>query len=278
MIGKPARRIERVVLALDAVSENRPAIEAAVRLAARWHARVHAVFVEDDDLLRLADLPFVRHFSFGRGFEAVSLAEAEGHLRAFAEHARRELSSAARRHGVDWSFDIVRGTAGAAIVGASPTDFFVAGTATRPIGWHFRIEHRWWPATNPEATGFLLAVRTWEPRGTVVALINGQDESAERLLDTAAQVATADGRRLVVICPAALAEGEAFGTWLGGRVSQYPGPVEIDLLPGEPPGLVRRLLQLDCRLVALTSADARAQPPALRALAAEAGCDVLVVR
>src|SRR4029077_3506266 len=50
--------VERVVVALDAASENRAAIGAAARLAARWKARLHGVFVEDDDLIRLAHLPF----------------------------------------------------------------------------------------------------------------------------------------------------------------------------------------------------------------------------
>ena len=62
-------RIERVVVALDAVSENRATIDTAARLAARWRARLHGVFVEDDDLLRLANLPFARQVSLGVGVE-----------------------------------------------------------------------------------------------------------------------------------------------------------------------------------------------------------------
>ena len=46
------RAIERVVVTLDAASENRAAIETAARLAARAKAPLHGIFVEDEDLLR----------------------------------------------------------------------------------------------------------------------------------------------------------------------------------------------------------------------------------
>ena len=92
--------IARVVVALDATSENRAAIDTAVRLAERWKLPLHAVFIEDDDLLRLAVLPFARQVSLGFGAEALTTAHAQGQLRAYAEQARRELLAAAQRHHV----------------------------------------------------------------------------------------------------------------------------------------------------------------------------------
>ena len=57
--------IDRVVVPLDAAAESRHAIETAARLAARAGAPLHGVFVEDEDLLRLASLPFARQFTLG---------------------------------------------------------------------------------------------------------------------------------------------------------------------------------------------------------------------
>ena len=77
--------IERIVVVLDAASENRAAIGTAARLAARWKVHLHGVFVEDDDLIRLADLPFARQVTLGFGVEPLDLQQAERQMRAYAE-------------------------------------------------------------------------------------------------------------------------------------------------------------------------------------------------
>jgi hypothetical protein len=271
-------RIERVVVALDAVSENRAAIDTAARLAARWQARLHGVFVEDDDLLRLANLPFARQVSLGAGVETLTLQQAERQLRAFAEYARRDLAAAAQRRNVAWSFDVVRGAASAGLGAASATDFVVAGTATRPVGRSFRIETRWWSEVAPATASFLLSSRSWDQHGAVIAIVHNREPPAERLLDAAAQLAEAAGGQLTVICPGELADDESFVGWLSERLDHYGVPVEIDLAPDNPAAVIRRIAELEGRLVAIAADDPQAQPANLRRLVARAGCDVLVVR
>jgi hypothetical protein len=239
---------------------------------------LHAVFVEDDDLLRLAELPFARQVSLGGGVEPWTVQRAQRQLRALAEYARREFETVARRLGVTSSFDIVRGVAGSAIAQASASDFLVAGTATRAIGRYFRVEHRWWAAASPVATSFLLASRVWGESGPVVALLTARDDAGERLIEAAAQLAAASGERLVVVCPAALAEEEGIGAWLADHVAGLVVPVEIDIAPSDPAILIRRLAALGCWLVALSAADPLAQPAKLRDLTGRLDCDVLVVR
>ena len=151
--------IERIVVALDAASENRAAIATAARLAARWKAHLHGVFVEDDDLMRLARLPFARQVTFGFGVEALNLQQARRQTRAFADRASHELAAAAHRHHVEWSFETVHDAAASRIGAAEVTDFLVFGTATRPIGGHFRVECRWWSVVGPGASSLLLAHR-----------------------------------------------------------------------------------------------------------------------
>ena len=272
-------RIERVVVALDAVSENRAAIDTAARLAARWRARLHGVFVEDDDLLRLANLPFARQVSLGAGVERLTLQQAERQMRAFAEYARRDLAAAARRRGIAWTFDIVRGVSGTEMTGSVEGDFLVAGTATRPIGGHFRIDCRWWSNAGPPASSFLLASRQWEQEaGAIVALLRNRDPAGERLIAAAARLAEANGARLTVICPEELNDDEEFAPWLSDRLAPFSIAVEIDLTPTGPTALIRRILELEGRLVAIAAEDPQARPENLRQLVARIGCDVLVVR
>jgi hypothetical protein len=273
MIGN----IERVVVALDAVSENRAAIDAASRLAARWKTRLHGVFVEDDDLLRFADLPFARQVSLGAGVERLTGQQAQRQLRAFAERARRDVTAAARRYGIESSFEIVRGAA-VGHVAATSTDFLVAASLTRPIDGHFRVECRWWSVVEPASASFLLTHRDWDPQGTIVALLHHREPAAERLLAAAAHLAEHAGGRLAVICAQDLVDDEGFEAWLGERLARYAVRVEIDLAPSEPAALISRIVELDCRIVAIEAGGSDARVDRLRDMVTRISCDVLVVR
>ena len=119
--------IERVVVTLDAASENQTAIDTAVRVAARTGMPLHGLFVEDQDLFRLADLPFARQVTIGRGAEPLSAENIALQLRVEAERARHELVGAAKRHQVECTFEIVRGTSELRVAGASERDLVITG-------------------------------------------------------------------------------------------------------------------------------------------------------
>src|SRR6516225_6029925 len=99
--------IKRVVVSLDAVSETAPAIDTAARLAARWQVPLRGVFIEDEELIGFAGLPFARQVTLA-GLEPLTKDHIEDHFRAFAERSQRELAAAAARHSVEWSFEVVR--------------------------------------------------------------------------------------------------------------------------------------------------------------------------
>ena len=269
--------IERIVVALDAASENRTAINTAARLAARWKAPMHGVFVEDDDLIRLANLPFARQVTLGLGVENFDLQQAERHMRAYAEHTRRDLAAAARRHGVEWTFEIVRGAPDQPLGAASANDFLVCSTTTRPVGGHFRVECRWWSGFEPNAGSFLLAHRD-RHEGRVAALVFDQGPASERLLAAAARLAEANGGGLTVVSPPELAVSARFKPWLDRALAGQPVMVEVALAPAEAAALYRRIVALDCRVVALASGAPAAQSDRLRAMVAQIACDVLIVR
>jgi hypothetical protein len=266
--------IERIVVALDAVSENRAAIGAAARLAARWRARLHGVFVEDDDLIRLANLPFARQVTLGGGVETLDPRQAARHMRVFAERARGDLADSARRHGVEYSFEIVRDAAAA---GGTSGEFLVAGMSTRPIGRHFRVECRWWAAGDAGPPARLLAHHASDPRGALAVLLRGRSEAAERLLEAAIRLAEASESRLAVICEPAIAQAPGFKSWLDAHLADHAVEVDIDLLPDRS-ALHRRAAELRCRLVAVEAGGDEARPERLRELIATIACDVLLVR
>ena len=117
--GPPlSKPIERVVVALDATAEIRPAIDVAARLAAGAGAPLHAVFVEDEDLLSLAGLEVAREVVAGAGAGPLTAEQLELQLRAAAVRARQDLLAAAQIHALEYSFEIVRGGAQTALSGS----------------------------------------------------------------------------------------------------------------------------------------------------------------
>ena len=187
------QEINRVIVPLDAASETGTAIDTAARLAARWRVPLHGVFIEDEELIGLASLPFARQVTLGAGVEPLTRDRVEDHFRAFAERARRELAAAAERYDVEWSFEAVRGPLAPDMLGGEH-DFVVAGVASRPIGDHFRIASRCWSWMAIVARPFLLASREWQTGGSVFTLLRRCDPKSARALDIAAQIEGDDQR------------------------------------------------------------------------------------
>jgi hypothetical protein len=243
--------IERVVLALDATGETRAAIDIAVRLAARGKLRLHAVFVEDEELLRWARSPFGREVVAGSGWVPAGGEEIELHLRAAAARAREEVLHAARPHSVECSFEIVRGALETALAAASEHDLVIAAGLARPVAGHFRIESRW-SAMLDLAPGPILLTRAERGRsGGVAVLLYQRSARAARLVHTAAQLADLGGGGLTLICPTALAAGRDFAGWAREQAAPAEVQLRIEVAPDSPAALHARLAELDCRLLAL---------------------------
>ena len=103
-----------VVVTLGAAENGRPALETAVRLAAITGAHLEGVFVEDINLIRMTELPFLREVRpASLAEESMSAQRMQRELRSLARQAREMLEQAAREMGVPWSFQVWRGHAGA---------------------------------------------------------------------------------------------------------------------------------------------------------------------
>ncbi len=265
-----SRPIERIVVPVDAASDSLVAIETAARLAAHAKAPLIGIFVEDEELLHLARLPFARQFTLGADAEKLTTEHVELHLRIAAERARRELFAAARRHGVTGSFEIVRGASGSALTAASERDLVVAGALTRPIAGHFRVECRWWSSLEAVPGPFLLVRHAWSARGSVALLLRERSPAASRLLDAAAQIAEAADALLIVIRPPGT---EQFDAWVADRLADRPIRLQVETAPANPSALRRRLDELDCRLLAI-----EASGDQLRDLVERYARDILIAR
>ncbi len=121
----------RILVGIDASSASLDALAAAASLAARLGSELAGLFVEDEDLLRFAALPFgdiIR--SPGGERERLDRASAEAALRAIASHAREALERTASYHRVTCSFRVTRGQVVREVLAAAEgADLVVLGAA-----------------------------------------------------------------------------------------------------------------------------------------------------
>jgi nucleotide-binding universal stress UspA family protein len=102
--------IQRVIVAFDNSRRSTFTLETAAVLAADLQAELRGLFVEDENLLRLAEMPFACEIG---GTSATSRPlnrqVIERTFRAKAEEARRALIENAQRVQVHWDFQVCRG-------------------------------------------------------------------------------------------------------------------------------------------------------------------------
>lgn len=203
-------RFRRVVIACDSVSENRPGIETAARLAALWDAALHGVFVQDEALLYLAALPFARHVG---PTGAISETQDENavlvHFETRASSARALIEAAARAHELGWSFDVVRGQAALATLDLGEDDLLVIEATSRPFAGEFRLDSRLLQAAYQAQRPLLLVRNSARAKDGVVAYAQSPVESARRTIAAAARLALAADRDLTVLLTAGVSPEEA---------------------------------------------------------------------
>lgn len=98
-----------MVVGLDTSFMARETLALAARLAASIDARLKGIFVEDENLINLAALPFAREFSLSGDVQDMNPERMLRAMRAQAESTRRVLARLAGEAQIDWSFDIRRG-------------------------------------------------------------------------------------------------------------------------------------------------------------------------
>jgi nucleotide-binding universal stress UspA family protein len=173
---------KKILIALDASPRGMMALKVAVRLATESSADLEGLFVEDEDLVRLAALPFACEVEFRSSTSRPLLkGNMEQALQSAAHSAQLAFSSALQHEAVPWTFRIVRGTlVSASLEASSKADLLVIGQRGR--------------SPRIAAAEYLPARRRSQPE--VVVVFDGSS-SAPRALELAAKVA--EGSQLAVL-------------------------------------------------------------------------------
>jgi nucleotide-binding universal stress UspA family protein len=127
--------IRRIVVGLDASPHSLAALEAAADLAARMQAELVGMFVEDINLLRLAELPFAREVGMFSGTRRrLDSGQVERQLRVQAERARRALEGYAEPLHVRWTFQVTRGGVASELLSAAcEADLVILGRTSQRL-------------------------------------------------------------------------------------------------------------------------------------------------
>jgi nucleotide-binding universal stress UspA family protein len=192
--------IRRIVVALDASPHSLAALEAAADLAARMEAELAGLFVEDVELLRIADSPSAREIAYPAA-SAVPLSRItmERKFRAQSEQIRNTLAAAANRAQVRWSFRTVRGQVTSALrAAASPHDIVAIGRQGWSFGRRLRIGSTALELATSSIPLLLISQRAMLGHLRLLVFYDGSPGSKDALLFSA-RLAKAGTKRITVL-------------------------------------------------------------------------------
>lgn len=197
-----ASDVRRIVVALDNSEDSLAALEAATKLAADLQAELLGLFVEDINLLRLAELPVAREVVYASSSaRALDLPRLERALRVQAAELERTLANVAETTNVRWTFRVARGQVTTEVLAtAQEADMLVLGRIGRSPSRRARLGPTAHAAATEAGRTVVLLERGVSLGRRVVVLFEGA-EGAFRSLATAAQLAGENEQDLIVaIC------------------------------------------------------------------------------
>lgn len=190
--------IRRILLAIDGSPHSLAAMRAAVDLSAGLEAELVAVFVEDLNLLRMAQLPIASEVSrYTASIHQLQPERIQRQLKAQASQARAALARQARRQTVDWEFVVLRGDISLELLAkAEGADLMILGKAgwskARRMGSTTRVVIR-------QAPGLVLVLQQGVSWSRPVLLVYDGSPASRRGLDVARMLAEQSGQPLSVM-------------------------------------------------------------------------------
>jgi len=206
---KSPTALKHILVALDASPHSRAALDAAVKVAAAFEAEVHGLFVEDEALLRTAQLPFAHEVrAYTTPPKQLSNRRVQRQMRYQSEYAEHTLQYAAEEAEVAYDFETVQGSVTRELLRATAeTDLLVLGkTSTQSSRRRLGSTSQ---AVLAEATAPVLVVREVIPvQQPILTYYDGSDASNDALR-MAVQLARKGGSRPLTVLLPARAEAEA---------------------------------------------------------------------
>ncbi len=271
----------RLVMGLCHGTIDSDAMRTAAEIAQLLDLSLHYLFIEDEAVFALAELPFAREIQLAtHSWSALTAEAVEADVRQASMECRRLMNEIIRDIGVQSAFEVLRGDPAACIVAACQAGDIIAvsegAASAQPVTHSLTRLHA--GAREVAASILLMPPRVRTRTGAVVALLTDDKDPA---LSLACRLAITANEALVILLPeksattkgtearrAAMTRAEAMGL-PSARIScqTVAGPGMDDIL--------HALLDTQERLIVMT----RASPVATAAsrLAAARRVPVLLI-
>jgi len=191
----------RLILDLCHGAADAATMRAAVEFAQLLGLGLHCLFIEDEAVLAMAELPFAREIRLPthewRPLDADTIAS---ELKYAASQTRRLLDGILREVGVSSEFEVLRGDPAACIAAVCQTgDIVIVAESGSPIARTTPGIRRLHAAAHASAASvLLLPVRHKARRGHVVAVLA---EEADGSLEVACRIAVAANEGVTILLP-----------------------------------------------------------------------------
>jgi len=274
---KDPKIVKRILVPMDVSSEARAGLVFAARLARALESRLEGLFIEDQDLMSLAGLPFTRELSLTGGRpQRLDLERLERDFRAKAAAAERLLDQVARAENVPSSFRTARGKTELEITAAvEEGDLVAVGRALGAIvglgaqGGALR-------AASRRAAGSVLFIghRPVARPASVEAVIAGTEpcEAALKLAERLAQALQAP----LEVHVAATTERQDLQDWVRARLAK-PEAAHFHFTD-KAERLLAKLCGRPGRLVVAAAAALEHEEETIERLAGRIACPLLLVQ
>lgn len=199
--------IKKILVALDASEANRWTLQSAASLATQLQAELLALFVEDINLFRLAELPFAREMAYGsRSSRQITLANMERQIQAQTKQLRQLVETTARQNQIKVEFRVLRGqVCNELLLASQQMDLLILGKSTQLLRQSVKLGRIAQEILATVNCNLLLLQQGAGIERPVAVLFDGSDASLHAL-QLATQLAHSDHDKLKVIFPATNAE------------------------------------------------------------------------
>lgn len=206
--------IRRVTAVLQGGNHRGEVLDAATRIAARLHADVQALLVEDANLRRMARLEVTRTVSLFETAGPLVPAEFGALFERLAAEAEGTLREAAQSLGLSWSFQVISGDPMPDVPGlVEEAELLVVGVPRHAPVAGTSIGVDLWATTAPRATSVLMIERPLRRMMPAVLIVAASDV-AERALAVGAGLLNEGAARLDVLLASPAEHEAATADWV----------------------------------------------------------------
>ncbi len=199
--------INRILVALDSSQVNRSTLQAATTLATNLDAELNALFVEDINLLRLAELPNAREVVYGSSsYRRISVDDMERSIHTQTVRLRKLVETISQQSEMEITFDVQRGNVADLVCSASEqTDLLIIGKNTQRLRQSLKVGSITQTILS-SASCNLMVLQHGATLERPVAVFFSGSMGSHKAMQLAIQIVEQDHKNLNVIYPASAEE------------------------------------------------------------------------